>query len=125
MKQTKLIATISDLKCEISFLKQAFEAGMDAIRINTAHQAQIGAKRIIKNIRKVSDRIRTVMAKKTDKKTKDKKSKSNNNDRHILKTAYLTQVDRLEGNSNDHGKDSELNSFKGVSYHWHFFIPGV
>ncbi len=57
MKQTKLIATISDLNCEVSFLKQAYQAGMDAIRINTAHQEYPGAKKIINNVRKVSDKI--------------------------------------------------------------------
>ena len=36
-KRTKIVATISDKKCEASFIKELFEAGMDVVRINSAH----------------------------------------------------------------------------------------
>jgi len=56
-KKTKIIATISDLHCETSFLQDLFNNGMNVIRINTAHASFEGAKKIIKNTRAVSDKI--------------------------------------------------------------------
>lgn len=56
-KRTKIVATISDKNCEPGFLKELYEAGMDVIRINTAHLNLEGAQTIIDNIRKVSDKI--------------------------------------------------------------------
>jgi pyruvate kinase len=56
-KRTKIVATISDKNCEPGFIKELYEAGMDAIRINSAHLSIEGALRIIKNTREVSDKI--------------------------------------------------------------------
>jgi pyruvate kinase len=56
-KRTKIVATISDKNCEITFLKELFEAGMDIVRINSAHLSIEGAQRIIDNVREVSDKI--------------------------------------------------------------------
>lgn len=56
-KRTKIVATISDKKCESDFIKQLYEAGMDVIRINSAHLTVEAALGIIKNTRKVSDKI--------------------------------------------------------------------
>ncbi|MBM3419836.1 MAG: pyruvate kinase, partial [Bacteroidetes bacterium] len=56
-KRTKIVATISDKRCEPEFIRELFEAGMDAIRINSAHLNAEGALKIIENGRKVSDRI--------------------------------------------------------------------
>jgi len=56
-KRTKIVATISDKNCEPRFIKELYEAGMDAIRINSAHLSIEGALRIIKNTREVSDKI--------------------------------------------------------------------
>ena len=36
-KRTKIIATISDKRCEVEFIRSLYEAGMNAVRINTAH----------------------------------------------------------------------------------------
>jgi pyruvate kinase len=36
-KRTKIVATISDKRCEPEFISELYEAGMDAIRINSAH----------------------------------------------------------------------------------------
>ncbi|MFH1175481.1 MAG: pyruvate kinase [bacterium] len=60
-KQTKIIATISDLKCELEFLKELYENGMDAVRLNTAHQTPEDTLKIIENVRKVSDRIAIIV----------------------------------------------------------------
>ncbi len=56
-KKTKIIATISDLKCDVDFLQELFNNGMNVVRINTAHASYEGANKIINNIRKVSDTI--------------------------------------------------------------------
>jgi len=56
-KRTKIVATISDKNCSPSFIRQLYEAGMDVIRINSAHLSIDGALKIIKNIRQVSDKI--------------------------------------------------------------------
>jgi pyruvate kinase len=56
-KRTKIVATISDKNCEPSFIKQLYEAGMDVVRINSAHLDLAGAQRIINNVREVSDKI--------------------------------------------------------------------
>lgn len=57
MKKTKIIATISNHTCNISLLKQLHHAGMDVVRINTAHQTPEEALILINNVRSVSDRI--------------------------------------------------------------------
>jgi pyruvate kinase len=56
-KRTKIVATISDQNCEPGFIRELFEAGMDVIRINSAHLDLNAAIRIIKNTREVSDKI--------------------------------------------------------------------
>ena len=56
-KKTKIVATISDLKCDVKFLQELFDNGMNVVRINTAHASFEGAKKVIENIRKVSDKI--------------------------------------------------------------------
>ncbi len=56
-KRTKIVATISDRKCDFEFLKELYEAGMNVVRINSAHLTIEGALKIIDNVRKVSDTI--------------------------------------------------------------------
>jgi pyruvate kinase len=56
-KRTKIVATISDKNCEASFLKQLYEAGMDVVRINSAHLDTGGALKIVRNVREISDKI--------------------------------------------------------------------
>ncbi len=56
-KKTKIVATISDKNCDPAFIKQLYEAGMNVIRINSAHLDINGALKIIKNARSVSDKI--------------------------------------------------------------------
>ena len=60
-KRTKIVATISDKNCEPAFIKELYEAGMNVIRINTAHLDIDGALRIIKNTREVSDKIAIIL----------------------------------------------------------------
>lgn len=56
-KQTKIVASISDRRCDVDFIKQLHEAGMNVVRMNTAHASQEGLEVLIENTRKVSNRI--------------------------------------------------------------------
>jgi pyruvate kinase len=56
-KRTKIVATISDKRCDAGFIRELFNEGMDIIRINSAHLNVEGALTIIKNAREVSDKI--------------------------------------------------------------------
>jgi len=56
-KLTKIVATISDLRCDPDFLMSLHEAGMDVVRLNTAHQTPEQSLQIITNVRQVSNRI--------------------------------------------------------------------
>jgi pyruvate kinase len=56
-KQTKIICTIADNKCDPDFLRQLVDNGMNVARLNTAHLSTESAKQILDNIRSVSDRI--------------------------------------------------------------------
>ena len=57
MKQTKIVCSISDRRCEQDFIRKLFFAGMNIVRMNTAHATQDGIRNIIKNVRAVSPHI--------------------------------------------------------------------
>ena len=56
-KYTKIVATISDQRCEVEFVRSLFKAGMNVARMNTAHLDYEGLDRIVNNVRQVSDTI--------------------------------------------------------------------
>lgn len=56
-KQTKIVATISDLKCDAEFIRELHDSGVDVVRLNTAHQSQEDTLKVICNVREVSTRI--------------------------------------------------------------------
>lgn len=56
-KFTKIVATISDKRCDIDFLKKLYEEGMNVVRMNSAHLDREGFLKIINNVRAVSRRI--------------------------------------------------------------------
>ncbi len=56
-KKTKIVATLSDRRCDVPFLTELHRAGMDVVRLNTAHQSPEGALKVIRNVREVSDHI--------------------------------------------------------------------
>ena len=56
-KKTKIICTISDINCEVEFIRQLYDNGMNVARINSAHATLEGAQKVVDNIRSVSDRI--------------------------------------------------------------------
>ncbi len=57
IKKTKIVATISDKKCDPDFIQELFDNGMNVVRLNTAHQSHADALKVIENVRKVSDKI--------------------------------------------------------------------
>ena len=57
MKQTKIVASISDRRCDTDFIRQLFNAGMNVVRMNTAHASREGIINIIRNVREVSRHI--------------------------------------------------------------------
>ena len=57
MKQTKIVASISDRKCDQDFIRKLFFAGMNVVRMNTAHATEEGIRTIVKNVRAVSPHI--------------------------------------------------------------------
>ncbi|MDR1699323.1 MAG: pyruvate kinase [Prevotellaceae bacterium] len=60
-KHTKIIATVSDLRCEKDFIQQLYNEGMNVVRMNTAHLKPEGALHIINNVRAVSNQIALLM----------------------------------------------------------------
>ena len=60
-KHTKIIATISDLRCEKSFIESLYNEGMNVVRMNSAHIEESGFDRIINNTRAVSNGIGILM----------------------------------------------------------------
>ncbi len=57
LKHTKIVATISDKKCEVDFLRKLFDEGMNVVRMNSAHLNEEGFLKIINNARQVSNRL--------------------------------------------------------------------
>lgn len=57
LKKTKIVATISDMRCDVEFIKQLYDNGMNVVRLNTAHQSSEDTLKVIRNVREVSDTI--------------------------------------------------------------------
>lgn len=57
MKQTKIVASISDRRCDTDFIRKLFLAGVNVVRINTAHATPDGIREVIRNTRKVSHHL--------------------------------------------------------------------
>ncbi len=60
-KLTKIVATISDKRCDVPFITQLFENGLNVVRMNSAHLDLNGFKKIIDNVRAVSPQIGILM----------------------------------------------------------------
>ncbi len=56
-KKTKIVATISDQNCDPDFIASLYKAGMNAVRLNTAHQTPEQTLKVIRNVRTVSDTL--------------------------------------------------------------------
>ena len=55
--KTKIIATISNHNCSPEFIKGLYRAGMNVVRLNTAHMSHEDALEVIANTRAVSNKI--------------------------------------------------------------------
>lgn len=60
-KKTKIIATVSDIRCEVDFIRALWQGGMNVARMNSAHITDEGFERIINNVRAVSPEIAILM----------------------------------------------------------------
>ncbi|MEG1749657.1 MAG: pyruvate kinase [Tannerellaceae bacterium] len=61
LKHTKIVATISDQRCDVDFIDSLYKAGMNVVRLNSAHMVEEGFNRVVGNVRTVSDRIAILM----------------------------------------------------------------
>ena len=61
LKHTKIVATISDQRCDVEFVRSLYNVGMNVVRLNTAHMMEEGLNRVVTNVREVSDRIGILM----------------------------------------------------------------
>ena len=52
-KYTKIVATVSDLRCDVEFVRALYENGMNVVRMNSAHLNEEGFNKIIGNVRAV------------------------------------------------------------------------
>lgn len=60
-KFTKIIATISDKRCDVEFLRSLAAAGMNVVRVNSAHLDEAGMARIVANTREASDSLAVML----------------------------------------------------------------
>ena len=49
-KSTKIVATISDKRCDVDFIRDLYNEGMNVVRMNSAHLQQEGFLKIINNV---------------------------------------------------------------------------
>jgi len=107
-KLTKIVATISDKRCDIEFLKNLFDAGVNVVRLNTAHANFESATKIIENVRKVSSKIAILID------TKGPEIRTTKNEQDFeLKTG-----DRIIFKGNPDGissKDCIYSTYKGLA----------
>ena len=46
LKHTKIVATVSDQRCDVAFVEALYKAGMNVVRLNTAHMMEEGLTRV-------------------------------------------------------------------------------
>jgi len=56
-KKTKIVCTVSDRNCSPEFIESLYKEGMNVVRINSAHTTLESSLEIVKNVRKISDKI--------------------------------------------------------------------
>lgn len=96
-KFTKIVATISDRRCDVDFIKELYANGLNVARMNSAHIQLEGFQRIVNNVRAVSPSIGILM----DTKGPEIRTTTNVDDENIqvlegMKTVF---VGRPEENS--------------------------
>lgn len=87
-KNTKIVASISDRRCSVDFIRELYEAGMNVVRMNTAHASKEGFDEIIKNVRTVSDQIAILI----DTKGPEVRTIASNQDSIEFKTGDIVKI---------------------------------
>jgi len=108
-KYTKIIATISDKCCDVDFLQQMYDSGMNVVRLNSAHLQREGSLKIINNVRAVSSKIALLI----DTKGPEIRTTVAENDRIEITTGDLIRID---GNSN------HISTKERISVNYEFFV---
>jgi pyruvate kinase len=101
MKQTKIVASISDRRCDTGFIRELFDAGMNVVRMNTAHASADGIRTIISNTRAVSRHIGILID------TKGPEVRSTGNDEPIQ--YRIGEKVRIYGNPDKDTTHDEVN----------------
>lgn len=60
-KFTKIVATVSDKRCDVDFIKALAEAGVNVVRMNSAHLEYEGFRKIVDNVRAADDSLAIMM----------------------------------------------------------------
>ena len=60
-KFTKIVATVSDKRCDVEFIRQLAEAGVNVVRMNSAHLELEGFTKIVSNAREADPRLAIMM----------------------------------------------------------------
>ncbi|MBD8388120.1 pyruvate kinase [Dysgonomonas sp. BGC7] len=60
-KKTKIVATISDMRCDVDFLRSLYNEGINVVRMNSAHMTEEGFVQVMTNVRAVSPSIGIMM----------------------------------------------------------------
>lgn len=60
-KFTKIVATVSDKRCGVDFLKSLIDAGVNVVRMNSAHLDYDGFSKIVSNVREADDSVPVMM----------------------------------------------------------------
>ncbi len=60
-KFTKIVATVADRRCDVDFLRSLEEAGMNVVRVNSAHMSEEGFAAIVRNTREASDALAVML----------------------------------------------------------------
>ncbi|MDE6057698.1 MAG: pyruvate kinase, partial [Muribaculaceae bacterium] len=61
LKFTKIVATVSDKRCDVDFIKRLAEAGVNVVRMNSAHLELEGFRKIVANTRAADPRLAIMM----------------------------------------------------------------
>lgn len=57
MKNTKIVATVSDKRCDVEFVRELARAGVNVVRMNTAHLDEAGMTKIVNNVREADPHL--------------------------------------------------------------------
>ncbi len=56
-KFTKIVATVSDMKCDHDYVKALIKSGVNVVRLNTAHMDYEGLCKVVETVRSISEKV--------------------------------------------------------------------